>query len=432
MIINFFVPCLHPNNSLIFISQEQQVLMSRQGAMTKKLTLETKIRDAALSLNRVNAAHKKVSKQSEEQLEAANKRVEAAERELLRVSDRANDIHKRLLEHRAGVLSFSVRSMERKMAPPEGNPDSGYNTPSNGANRSPTTSSVSGSTSRGAAARFDGAHFFAGHADSVVPTGKDPAPASVLALEEKLARATEALAASSAKQGELARELAAARAEKDAVEAARTDELKNAQDTIAALERELPRLEGMDEEMQTLAREKAAWAEERAALMREQEEERAAWDRDKQAAEDEKLEDLARLQDETERMRGEDTAALQRAQRELEDGTSALRALIKQFGIPMFSRDPTIPALVSALGSHVQGLSTKVETHAAAQAEWELLRRKLEDDLRSGLDKREALFRDIEEARREREEARKEIRTIELRVKVCLVFLLLFSCADPF
>ncbi|KAJ7872062.1 Up-regulated during septation-domain-containing protein [Mycena leptocephala] len=390
------------------LKKEQQVLMSRQGAMTKKLTLETKIRDAALSLNRVNAAHKKVSKQSEEQLEAANKRVEAAERELLRVSDRANDIHKRLLEHRAGVLSFSVRSMERKMAPPEGNPDSGYNTPSNGANRSPTTSSVSGSTSRGAAARFDGAHFFAGHADSVVPTGKDAAPASVLALEEKLARATEALAASSAKQGELARELAAARAEKEAVEAARTDELKNAQDTIAALERELPRLEGMDEEMQTLAREKAAWAEERAALMREQEEERAAWDRDKQAAEDEKLEDLARLQDETERMRGEDTAALQRAQRELEDGTSALRALIKQFGIPMFSRDPTIPALVSALGSHVQGLSTKVEAHAAAQAEWEVLRRKLEDDLRSGLDKREALFRDIEEARREREEARKK------------------------
>jgi hypothetical protein len=61
-----------------------------------------------------------------------------------------------------------------------------------------------------------------------------------------------------------------------------------------------------------------------------------------------------------------------------------------------------------------------------------VLRRKLEDDLRSGLDKREALFRDIEEARREREEARKEIRTIELRVKVCLVFLLLFSCADAF
>ncbi|KAJ7498464.1 Up-regulated during septation-domain-containing protein [Mycena latifolia] len=399
------------------LKKEQQVLMSRQGAMTKKLSLETKIRDAAVSLSRVNAAHKKVSKQSEEQLEAANKRVEAAERELQRVSGRANDIQKRLLEHRAGVLSFSVRSMERKMAPPEGNTDSGYNTPS-GTQRSPTGSSVSGTASQAAAKpRFDGAHLFAGHADSVVPTGKGPAPAAVLELEEKLARATEALAASSAKQGELARELAAARAEKEAVESARDEEMRSAQDTIAALERELPRLEGMNEEMQTLAHEKAAWAEERAALVREQEAERAAWDRDKAALEDERLEDLTRLQDETERLRGVDVAALQRVQSELEEGASALRALVKTYGIPMFSRDPTLPSFVTALGSHLQQLATKVETHRTAQAEWEVLRRKLEDDVRGGLDKREALFREVEEARKEREEARKEIRAIELRIK---------------
>ncbi|KAJ7437079.1 Up-regulated during septation-domain-containing protein [Mycena galericulata] len=398
------------------LKKEQQVLMSRQGAMTKKLTLETKIRDAALSLSRVNAAHKKVSKQSEEQLEAANKRVEAAERELQRVSDRANDIHKRLLEHRAGVLSFSVRSMERKMAPPDGNTDSGYNTPS-GTQRSPTGSSVSGNASQAAAVRFDGAHFFAGHADTVVPTGKGTPPPALAAIEEKLARATEALAASSAKQAELARELAAARAEKGAVEAARDEELRSAQDTIAALEQELPRLEGMGEEMQTLAREKAAWAQERAALMREREAERAAWDRDKAAAEDERLEDLARLQDETERLRGEDAIALQRVQSELEDSVSTLRALLKTHGIPMFSRDPTLPALVSALGSHMLEIGTKVQIHAAAQADWEVLRRKLEDDVRAGLDKREELFRDVEQARREREEARKEIREMELRVK---------------
>ncbi|KAJ6515405.1 Up-regulated during septation-domain-containing protein [Mycena sanguinolenta] len=399
------------------LKKEQQVLMSRQGALTKKLTTETKIRDAALSLSRVNAAHKKVSKQSEEQLEVANKRVEAAELELHRVSDRTNDIYKRLLEHRAGVLSYSVRSMERKMAPGDSNNnDSGYNTPSGA--RSPTGSSVSGATSgRGAATRFDGAHFFAGHESSVVPTGKDVAPAAVLALEEKLRSATEALAASSAKQAELARELAAAQAEKDAVEAEREEEQRNAQDTIAALERELPRLEGMDEDMKTLAREKAAWAEEREALIREHEEERAAWDRDKQAAEDERMEDLARLQDETERMRGDDAIALQQAQDELEDGVSALRALVKQFGIPLYSRDPSISALVTALESHLQGLSTKIETHSAAQAEWETLRRKLEDDVRAGLDKRETLVREIEEARREREDARKEVRAIELRVK---------------
>ncbi|KAJ7167635.1 Up-regulated during septation-domain-containing protein [Mycena filopes] len=393
------------------LKKEQQVLMSRQGAMTKKLNLETKIRDAALSLSRVNAAHKKVSKQSEDQLEAATKRVDVAERELLRVSDRVNEIHKRLLEHRAGVLSFSVRSMERKMAPPEnGNTDSGYNTPS-GANRSPTGSSISGAaSSRGAGARFDGAHFFAGHAETVVPTGRETPPASVLALEEKLTRATEALAASSEKQAELARELAVARKEKDAVEAARTNEMQAAQDTIAALERELPRLEGMGEE-------KAAWIAERAALVREREAERAEWERDKAALDNERLDDLERLQDEMERMRGDDAIALQRVKEELDDGASALRALIKQFGIPIFSRDPTLPALVSALGTHLQGLATKIESHSTAQAEWETLRRKLEDDVRGGLDKREALYREVEEGRKEREEARKEIRAIELRVR---------------
>ncbi|KAJ7223959.1 Up-regulated during septation-domain-containing protein [Mycena rebaudengoi] len=403
------------------LKKEQQVLMSRQGAMTKKLSLETKIRDAAVSLSRVNAAHKKVSKQSEEQLEAANKRVDVAERELARVSARAADIQKRLLEHRAGVLSYSVRSMERKMAPPEGNTDSGYNTPS-GTQRSPTGSSVMSASQKPAAARFEGAHFFAGHSDSVVPGGPKEAAssASALELEEKLTRATEALAASSAKQAELARELAAARKETEEVEAARAEELRSAEDTIAALERELPRLEGMDEEMQTLAREKAVWAEERAAMVREREAERAAWDRDKTQAEDERMEDLARLQEETERMRAEDAQALQRLQEDLEDGVSALRAVVKTHGIPLYSRNESLPTLVAALGSHLQGLAAKVQAHTTAQGEWELLRRKLEDDIRGGMDKRESLSREIEEARREREEARKEIRAMELRVKTDL------------
>lgn len=398
------------------LKREQQALMSRQGAMTKKLSLETKIRDAAISLSRVNAAHKKVSKQSEDQLEAANKRVETAERELQRVSSRATDIHKRLLEHRAGVLSFSVRSMERKMAPPEGNTDSGYNTPS-GAQRSPTGSSVSGTASQaGSKPRFDGAHLFAGHADSVVPSGRGT-PTALFTLEDKLARATEALAASSAKQAELVRDLAAARAEKEAARSAREEDMRSAQNTIAALEQKLPRLEGMDQEMQDLARQNAVWAEERAALVREHEAERAAWDRDKAAMEDDRMEDLARLQDETERLRSADAMALQQLQGDLEEGKSAIRALVKTYGIPMFSRDQTLPSLISALGTYLQDLVAKVDGHRTAQADWDDLRRKLEDDVRSGLDKRESLSREIEEARREREEARKEVRAIELRVK---------------
>ncbi|KAJ7068733.1 Up-regulated during septation-domain-containing protein [Mycena amicta] len=377
------------------LKKEQETLVSRQTAMSKKLTLDTKMRDAASSLSRVNASRQNGSKQSEEKLEVANKRVEATERELVRINDRANEITRRLLEHRAGVLSHSVRTMERKMAP-DNNNDSGYNTPS-GALRSPTGSSGSASVSQ--KPRFEGAHFFAGHAETLVPSNKAPTAAAAMELEEKLAKATEALAASSAKQAELARELAAARAEKDASETARVEEAARARETIAALE-----LEGVDGEAH--AREKEAW-----------EDERAEWEQERANLEEQRLEDLARLQEETERLRGVDANALTRAQDELEDGATALRELVRTYNIPLYARDPSIPVFVSTLASHLQGLASKVESLTAAQAEWETLRRKLEDDVRAGFDKREVLSREVEDARREREEARKEARAIELRVK---------------
>ncbi|KAF7302090.1 hypothetical protein MIND_00775700 [Mycena indigotica] len=375
------------------LKKEQQDLVSRQTALAKKLTLDTKMRDAANSLNRVNAGRKNGSKQAEEQLEAANKRVETTERDLARINDRASEITKRLLEHRAGVLSYSVRSMERKMAP-DSNNDSGYNTPS-GTLRSPTGSSASASLSQ--KPRFDGAHFFAGHAETVVPStsAKAPPAAAVLELEEKLAKATEALAVSSAKQAELARELSVARSEKEASDA----QVARAEETIAALESET--IDG-----EAHAREKTAW-----------EEERAEWEREKMTLEEQRLEDLAQLQEETERLREVDSNALKRAQEELEDGTSALQDLVDRYNIPLYSRDPTIPVFVSTLASHLQALATKIEMLTAAQTDWENTRRKLEDDVRAGFDKRETLSREIEEARREREEARKEARAMELRVK---------------
>ena len=82
--------------------------------MEKKLQLETKIRDAAVSLFKVNAAHKNVSKRTSEQLEAANRKVENVQKDLWRLSERTNEVSKKLLEHRAGVLSFQLRSLETK------------------------------------------------------------------------------------------------------------------------------------------------------------------------------------------------------------------------------------------------------------------------------------------------------------------------------
>ena len=78
-------------------------MTSRPGAMTKKIALKTKIRDAALSLCKITASHKRVSQQTTDLLNAASARFESAQKEYWKVSNRANEVYKKLMEHRAGV-----------------------------------------------------------------------------------------------------------------------------------------------------------------------------------------------------------------------------------------------------------------------------------------------------------------------------------------
>lgn len=434
--------------------------------MTKKLTLETKIRDAAVSLTKVNASHKRISKQSDDQLEAANRRVDAAQRELWRVSERAYDVHRKLLEHRAGVLSLSVRSMEKKMSN-NASEDSGYDSSNRSTLMSPTSSmtGVSGSSK----VRFDGAHLFAGHADAVIPRKKlsaEAAAAEIMALEEKLRAAAESLTAAGKKQAEMTRELSMMRLEKQEVETMMGMDLQSAEEKIGALERELPRLEGLDAEVQQLLQEKEEWEAERArleerareadalrserevrsggeaerALAEEREKsrrmleekdaeiqrlqkkweaDRDAWDRERAEAEDEKMDDLARLQDEMDAVREEDAAALGKAHRELDEGLHALQALVKQYGIIGFSREPSLEGLVSSVNSHLETVHAKMDAHARAETEWETVKRKLENDVRSGLDKREALYKELDDARKERDQAKNQTRA---RVSVLPTF----------
>lgn len=223
-----------PCTNLLTPAQEHQVLSARLEAMSKKLARETKIRDAALSLSKVNAAHKKVSRQTAEQLDAASVRVDSAQRDLSQVSSRASDVHRRLMEHRAAVLSFSVRSLERKIA----GDDSGYES----SNRSTLLSPPLPASPAG---RFDGAHFFAGHADAVVPKrhlSADAAAAELAILEDRL-RAAQAEAVK--KESDMLRELSMVQLEKQEVETLMGMDLQAAEETIAALEKEIPRLESL-------------------------------------------------------------------------------------------------------------------------------------------------------------------------------------------
>ncbi|KAH9912391.1 Up-regulated during septation-domain-containing protein [Fomitopsis serialis] len=436
------------------LKKEHQVLSSRLAAMTKKLALETKIRDAALSLSKANASYKNVSKQSSEHLETANRKVEQAQKDLWRVSERANEIQRKLFEHRAGVLSYSVRSLEKKAAPQDGDSSaSGYSSPSRSAQMSPTPSSVTSMTTVSSRGRFE--HFFAGHSDSVTPTTPrlPPTMAEVTALEDKLRAATAALEAATAKQGEMVRELSHLRLEKEQIETTLGMDLQSAEETIATLEQSAGRAEGVDVRLQELEAERAVWRRDHAELeerrrevdtlerrlevLEEQSGEVAemetAFAREREeirgmlAAREKKMEETQRqmadmkLQWDIERSSWEaEKATLQdgaQSKMELAQYSDALRDLMHAHGIVLTSRDVSLMGLVQSVGRHIEDMHSKAEAHARAEDEWVALRTKLEMDVRAGLDKREALFEEVEEARRTRDEARMQARDFETQLR---------------
>jgi predicted nucleic acid-binding Zn-ribbon protein len=380
--------------------------------LTRKFNLEKKMRDA---LARVNGSQPTVSKQSEEQLEASNRKVDTAQRELWRVSERSNEVHRKLLEHRAGVLSINVRNLERKMNKGNGamnGDDSGYNTPNQSGTLSPIASSVT-STLSSSKPRFD--HFFAGHVDSVVPKARRAiSPADLIALEEKLKTATDALASAEEERAKVTQELSRIRLEKEQIETMMGMELQSAEDKVVAMEEDISALRESDAQLRELLEERTTWERDRVALMdrsRQVEDlERRVKALDQQGGQAQILE--LKMQLDAERR---ETASLRS---ELEEGRVALRNLVQSHGMSPIVKNISLPELIAPLGSHLASTMAKAEAHTLLKQEWETTRRKLEEDVRAGQDKREALYREVEEARNEREEARRELRAAETRSKV--------------
>ncbi|KAH9948730.1 Up-regulated during septation-domain-containing protein [Amylocystis lapponica] len=428
------------------LKKEHQVLAARLVAVTKKLSLETKIRDAALSLSKANASYKNVTKQTSEQLDAANRKVELAQREFWRVSERANEVQRKLLEHRAGVLSYSVRTLERKDGAQEASESStsGYSTPNRGSQISRTPSSVTSVQTSSSKGRFDGAHFFAGHSDAVVPQlpRSPPTLAEVVALEEKLKAATAELESVAAKQVQAARELSLLKLEKEQIQTSLSMDLETAEDTISALEREVRKMEDMDEQLRALEDEREVWTQERRELeerrrevdtlerrlelLEEQSGEAAEIGAVLAAEREERSLAIASKEREVADIKAQwsaDRAAWETEKRTLLDGaeskaqlaelSDSMRDLMQTHGILLASRDASLPGLVSSVEKHLNDLHTKLDASARAQDEWVVVRTKLEEDIRTGMDKREALFAEIDEARRARDEAKAQARDLE-------------------
>ena len=388
------------------------MLSSRVGALQRKLATEVKIRDAAQTLARLNASNSspsRVSRQSTSALETAERKVTVAQTELWRLQERAANIGRRLVEHRAAVLGVVLAKAERVQAKEHNtsipDSDSSFLSPLSSASSLAVTTP-----------KFDGAHFFAGHEDAIVPRkqlrgadlvqdsggGGSASQQELEELEAKLA-AAEALAQdreaqleeiriAAASELENARavavkELADARAEgasEVALVRERTGELEG---RVAHLQRELEfSMHGKDdaafleERIRTLEREledtrskadqarrkmesawnveKSAWSSERALL--EQERAKLAATGTAAAGLEKKLEkERAIWEQEREEL-------IEQAKDQIADAADGLRALIQRFDIPLFSRGSGISVLVDALGRYLEKNNAQVHEQLLA------------------------------------------------------------------
>jgi len=426
-----------------------------------------------------------------EKVSAENRKVDTARTELTRISDRLIEVQRRLWEHRSGVLSYTVTKLEKELRPStQANGGvSGRCTPANGRNRSsehsPTSSSVSG-TSR-IPSKFEGPHLFAGHEGAALPI-VPKLPATTAVLEERLKSLEESLAASRKAEEDLKADLKRVRLQKSELENSLGAQLQTAEDEIATLQGEVERMRQMREqldermvenrelatrnreleaevgengrrlreaekEMKTLQREQGKAEgmenvvsqvrqgakleldrkdEELRAIKERIAQERENWLKERQALEDEKLEDLSQLQQEFESSQTRDATTARIAEEELEAASKALQTLVRTHRVLTMGEERDVPSLVAAVGAHMEALADENGKKAKAQEDRDTLRRKLEDDLRASLDRRDKLGQEVETARNEREEARRDLRMLEERLRVRTAFWRLVGRTDDF
>lgn len=105
------------------LKKEYTFLAARIDAARRKLALESKVRDAALSLSRLYNGKKgkrrsllggsEVTQKTDEELVQSNQKVEQLVKELWRLNNRVVEIQRRLLQHSAGVLGMTHQGSTR-------------------------------------------------------------------------------------------------------------------------------------------------------------------------------------------------------------------------------------------------------------------------------------------------------------------------------
>lgn len=106
------------------LKKEYSFLSGRLNAAKRKLALEMKLRDAALSLSRLNNSTSRranegydavISPNTEEELAASTRKCEELANEVWKWERKAQHVRQRLLEHTAGVLQMTHKGLKKNL-----------------------------------------------------------------------------------------------------------------------------------------------------------------------------------------------------------------------------------------------------------------------------------------------------------------------------
>ena len=386
--------------------------------LKKKLILETKIRDAALSMAKVNAPYKTVSKQTTEQVDSANSKVENIQKDVWKLSEQANEIHRRLMEHRASVLSYSLKRLEKSHHSTQ---SSMVNSPSPPSNMSSPIDPKSLSVHT----KFE--HFFAGHSDTVVPQPpkKPPSDKDLAALGEKLNAVTRELTLANKQQADLARDLSLLKLEKEQLQTTLEMELQAAEEQVHSLGSELAQWKDEAEELrrqnETLESIRAELEERKGQAEGLQQRLEAADQRDGEVSETSKQ--VLLKEQELAELKAEMDAALRTKDLELtkvntrfelekarwaselaptEEAAAALWAVVQEHDIPLPSdSDTTVPVLAESISFFIENTLNTVR------------------ELRDSMCEQRELSNALRDYRAENEALRKEVQYLENQTRVC-------------
>lgn len=418
--------------------------MKRIAALSKKVTLETKMRDAA---SKLSSSLSKRSSLKTDQFMEANAKVEAAHRELHKMTERAAVVDRRLLEHRAAVLAHTVRVVEER-ARAAGQVSSTETGDSSDNGTAGTTisgelspvSTAPTSLSVSSRSKFEGPHLFAGHSEAVVPTLPRGLPTwkELDTLQEQLAAATEASEVAKQQAAEHLREVSMLQLGQLELESRASVEAQRAEEADARLEKELAQLRAIGSELDELRAAKQAIEREHDALLTTMRQRGAAmaalglngasrgslapsqsqsqahltgdtWD-----------EDFTALRDELLQSRLANASESRHTSEELESGRSTLSEVARSLNIMLPGSVSTVPALAAALAAHVGSLQARLDEHARVQSGWDAERSRLENEIRRAMDSQQRLITDVDEARRDREELRSQLRVSSIVLIITL------------